>query len=1129
MIEPRARVLSVRQPTVSVCCSVSYVSKMRFEELLCVWLFCIANWCIDPSICESQDENSPWCILACHFRPNLEHNPEYHQLDVDDIPVEMCTHLIYESAVVGPDFVVKPRRAESEVYESGKRLYTWINKLKQRYANLVTLLAIDFPHSDEFHDWLAFHQSRAIIIESMISLIEPNNFDGLILNLPNSIATPSSYVNLARELNEKRKRKNDHEKAVPAWIGIAVKRRHAKQHAKMFAQMAWYLDFVILSSDEMNGTYTTYAVDPIRKVADVQTDDSIDSAVTALIDQGAPASKLVVGLSLHAHVFVLRDSQLSQVGAPATFDSPQLTSYAKICQQKATASADRLSVTKYGLLGRGRWMSFNDEEMIQMKTEWVQERGLRGIALSLINADDAAGKCRSDRGTFPLLRTAFDHLHCLDLTLPMYEGIALPHDSGKPKEAAETPCVRFCSIDQSRVNPDYDINPITDGSCTHVTIDANDEVDERLRLVVRTWKLKKTETTALLLTFDGSFLTAKEHFTADVYWLERKVRVVQDLGLDGVTVRISGRHGSVPLEIAYLTEQLHAKLRRIRNYGNGTKQLLVVSTDVDTLYTRQVDWMKVSKLADFLNVGGKADMMQADDFNKLIQDYGIDRRKVLLSVDTPVAPKGVDVYSNPKAAEEICQRFIVDPAVRGVEQGVWPSKYDTISTARQKVDIQMGAPKYMQPALVATGFKARLATMKNFAGVTLANLESDDPTGRCALGSSFPMLHTTMDNQLCGRDCLRGGSETLQCRKGWRVQCYYALDDAGLRRFLDSKRIFDKCTHLSIFGFNILPLAGGKLVLDVSPELRTFVNDLNKLRQSSHLKLIAVVKTPSWYSAIGRPVDLRWKTETVENIAKEIVKLNVDGVEFQLGPISDFGQRQDWTHLLRLLRGRLGQLSANRMCPLEMSVAVETQILERKDYAAVEQISNIFDHVTLLSFKHRPTSKPAPGGIYNIHPSDLMDSLPIDDVINLSAKAGLPAGQIVLALPLFGSMYQLPEDSPFPVPKGKEFRLAQHLKYYEPTRYSGMREICKGIVKNRMRKGICLDQIIAFAYVGRQLYVHESPETMLLKASSLCEIEKFVRRCVAHAQHGRRWSRVHRRAVSNVVGRLVGLQVKRKL
>ncbi|CDW53991.1 Acidic mammalian chitinase [Trichuris trichiura] len=948
-------------------------------------------------------------------------------------------------------------------------MYTWINKLKQRYANLVTLLAIDFPHSDEFHDWLAFHQSRTIIIESMISLVDSNNFDGLILNLPNSIATPSSYVNLARELNEKRKRKNDQEKAMPAWIGIAVKRRHAKQHAKMFAQMAWYLDFVILSSDEMNGTYTTYAVDPIRKLADVQTDDSIDSAVATLIEQGAPASKLVIGLSLHAHLFVLRDPQLSQVGAPATFDSPQLVSYAKICHQKATASADRASVTKYGLLGRGRWISFNDEEMVQLKTEWVQERGLRGIALSPIDADDAAGKCRSDRGTFPLLRTAFDHLHCLDLTLPMYEGIALPHDSGKPKEAAKTPCVRFCSIDQARVNPAYDINPITDGSCTHVSIDMDSfdqkdssEVDERLRLVVRTWKLKKTKTTALLLTFDGSFLTAKEHFTADMYWLERKVRVTQELGLDGLTVKISGRHGSLPIEIAYLTEQLHAKLRRIRNYGNGTKQLLVVSTDVDTLYTRQVDWMKISKLADFLNFAGKADMMQADDFNKLIQDYGIDRRKVLLGVDTPVPPKGVDVYSNPKAAEEICQRFVVDPAVRGIQQDPSTSKYDTITTARQK---------------------ARLATMKNFAGVTLSNLESDDPAGQCDLGSRFPMLQTTMDNQLCGRDCLRGGSEALQCRKGWRVQCYYALDSAGLRRFLDTKKIFDKCTHLSIFGFNILPLAGGKLVLDVSPELRAFVNDLNKLRQSSHLKLIAVVKTPKWYSAIGRPIDLRWKTETTENIAKELVKLNVDGVEFQLGPISDFAQRQDWTHLLRLLRDRLGQLSASRMCRFEMSVAVETQILERKHYAAVEQISNIFDHVTLLSFKHRPANKPPPGGIYNIHPSDLMDSLPIDDVINLSAKAGLPARQIVLALPLFGSIYQLPEDSPFPVPKGKEFRLAQHLKYYEPIRYSGMREICRGIVKNRMRKGICLDQIIAFAYVNRQLYVHESPETMLLKAS----------------------------------------------
>uniref|UniRef100_A0A5S6QY20 Glyco_18 domain-containing protein n=1 Tax=Trichuris muris TaxID=70415 RepID=A0A5S6QY20_TRIMR len=1016
---------------------------MRSGALFLIWLASIGSW-IGLSASGDQD-GSPWCILACHYRPNLEHNPEYHQLDVGDIPVEMCTHLIYESAVVGSDFIVKPRRAESEVYESGKRLYTWINKLKQQYASLVTLLAIDFPHSEEFHDWLAFHQSRAIIIESMISLIEPNNFDGLVLNLPYSVATPSSYLNLARELNERRRRREGNEKAIPAWIGIAVKRRHAKQYAKMFAQMAWYLDLIILSSDEINGTYTTYAVDPIRKPADVQTDDSISSAVTALINQGAPASKVIVGLSLHGHVFVLRDSQFSQVGAPATFDSPQLTSYPKICHHKASAFADRVSVAKYGLLGRGRWVSFNDEEMIQLKTEWVQERGLRGIALSLISADDAAGKCRSDRGTFPLLRTAFDHLHCLDLTLPIYEGVALPHDAGKPKDAVLTPCVRFCSVNHSRVNPLYDINPITDGSCTHVTIDVgssggkdDNEMDERLRLVIRTWKLKKIKTTALLLTFDGSFLSAKEHLAADMYWLERKIRVVEELGLDGITLKVNARQGSVPVEIEYLTEQLHAKLRRIRDYGNGTRKLLVVSTDVDTLYTRQVDWMKVSKYADFLNVGGTTDMMQADDFNKLIQDYRIDRRKVLLGVDTPVPLKGVGDSSSPEVADEICQRFIVNPADHGIQHGSWPTKHDTISTARQK---------------------ARLATMKNFAGVSLTNLESDDPTGRCALGSSV--------TRLCGYD--------------WRVQCYYSLDATGLRRFLDSRKIFKKCTHLAIFGFNLLPV-GGKVVLDVSPELRTFVSDLQKLRQSSHLKVVAVVKTPKWYTDVGRPIDLKWKTETVENIARQIVQLNIDGVEFQLGPISDFGSRQDWTHLLRLLSNRLSLLSANRMCPLEMSLAAEVQVLERKDYAIVEQINDIFHHVTLLSFKHQPPKKAAIGGVSSVHPSDLMDTLAIDDVVKLTSKAGLSPMKIVLALPLFGSIYVLPEGSPFPVPKGREFRLAKHLRYYEPVRHSGMREICRGIVKNRMRKGICLDQIIAFAYVNRQLFVHESPETMLLKA-----------------------------------------------
>ncbi|KRZ87211.1 E3 ubiquitin-protein ligase Siah1 [Trichinella sp. T8] len=424
------------------------------------------------------DQNNQ-CILACHYRPNFGNNPDYADLTASQIPVESCTHLIYESAFVNQFWDVVARHPSEKLYTSGNRSYAWINRLKTKFKSLTTLLAIDISFDVEFYDSLSVRHFRSKLSHSIYRAIEEYAFNGFLLNLPE--------MHQARHFSL---RKN-------MIIAVSIKRSVAQQIPKIIADVSKYVDFVIIASDEMIDTHISYFVDPLHTSGIPDRENALakfqEPVVNKLLSAGMMRSKIVVGLSLKVHSFVFLNPNENIVGASVIRNSPDFFNYRHICKV-SDADMHEQAYSKYKK-SNDRWIAFNDEETIREKVAWVQHKNLGGIALTDVNFDDPTGYCSKSFYTFPLVKMAHSQMGCLHV-----HAVVSSADDKETKNSQNgdlyEQCVRLCTYTLRNGNDPFEIDNLIKSGCTHLSIyvgkfDSPGNIEEFLHLIHRTGNRKK--------------------------------------------------------------------------------------------------------------------------------------------------------------------------------------------------------------------------------------------------------------------------------------------------------------------------------------------------------------------------------------------------------------------------------------------------------------------------------------------------------------------------------------------------------------------------------------------------------------------------------------------------------------
>lgn len=184
------------------------------------------------------------------------------------------------------------------------------------------------------------------------------------------------------------------------------------------------LDFVILSTIDYSTPYLTPKeadfLSPIPKPRNQSHNSYIEKDVNYWLTQNFPRKKLYIAVAAYGRTWrmdkALKSSEMpihSSLNGPANggewTHTPGLLSRPEICMKlpKMTRKQNK----NYGSYAyraadvkdrSGMFLTYDDEENVAVKADYVFQKTLAGIALFDLSLDDFHGKC--NKGLFPILK-----------------------------------------------------------------------------------------------------------------------------------------------------------------------------------------------------------------------------------------------------------------------------------------------------------------------------------------------------------------------------------------------------------------------------------------------------------------------------------------------------------------------------------------------------------------------------------------------------------------------------------------------------------------------------------------------------------------------------------------------------
>lgn len=355
-----------------------------------------------------------------------------------DMPLEKITHVNYAFANIGPD----GRIAIGDSYAAIEKLYpgdSWDQPYAGTYNQLNNVLKAEHPHlktlisvggwtwSGRFSDVALTEQSRTTFAESCVQFIRDYGFDGVDIDweypveggLESNIRRPEDGVNytlLLRELREQL----DAAALVDGreyLLTIASPAGWDKLRHLELAELNEILDWINVMTYDFRGSWDLSTTahhaamfenpdDPVDGNA-VAERYNVDWTVREMLSRGVEPGNLVVGVPFYSRSWGGVSDPLGNGGLyqpagsvpPGTWDDwssgatgindyfeieEMLASGEYVRYWDAAAAAPYLySPTRHG----GHFVSFDDEESMSLKMEYIIENELGGAMFWEITAD----------------------------------------------------------------------------------------------------------------------------------------------------------------------------------------------------------------------------------------------------------------------------------------------------------------------------------------------------------------------------------------------------------------------------------------------------------------------------------------------------------------------------------------------------------------------------------------------------------------------------------------------------------------------------------------------------------------------------------------------------------------------
>ncbi|EAT36996.1 AAEL010963-PA, partial [Aedes aegypti] len=340
--------------------------------------------------------------VVCYYSSWATYRPGRGQFNVDNIDPNLCSHLVYAFFGLREDGTVAVLDPWLDLEDNGGRgNIRRFNELKNVNPNLKTLAAIGgyTQGSEVFSSVAADSALRRNFAEDARDFCLLHGFDGLDVGWEfpgqrggDPVNDRANFVLMLAEM------KQVFSASDLILTGALAAAQNIAEISYDIRAVSQHLDFINLMAYDFNGGWNPFTGHNSPLTLNVH------HSVSYWLQQGAPASKINLGIPFYGRTFTLENranyelrAGASGPGAPGFYTQEEgALAYFELCAMFSNANWvrhwDNDQKIPFGVI-ENQWVGYDDVETTNYKCNYIHEQNLAGGMVWSIEKDDFHGYC----------------------------------------------------------------------------------------------------------------------------------------------------------------------------------------------------------------------------------------------------------------------------------------------------------------------------------------------------------------------------------------------------------------------------------------------------------------------------------------------------------------------------------------------------------------------------------------------------------------------------------------------------------------------------------------------------------------------------------------------------------------
>ncbi|CAB3409672.1 unnamed protein product [Caenorhabditis bovis] len=837
-------------------------------------------------------------------------------------------------------------------------------RLRQKHPKSKFLLGV--RRSAPFTDSI---QAKHVARGAKRAAVE-RNFDGIFFEFNGYHLETSSSAVFIKEISMGNGTMNT--------IGISARRVWQRDSVERIRQTINYVENVYVDMSTLPSNEDPLIIthiDPLWANGTVVYEDTIQGTVDKLSENGVMPNKVVVGFTAGGWMFEVPNVLRINHGDFATSEGKRIP-YQDTCKTRGTIVFDNQTLDEVTLY-RNTWVSANvpTRQGLGKKMGWVLSEKFAGIGISNIFDDDPHSKCGAD----PL------PLH--NFAMRMIRDV-IPSSPAK--------CTRICYLETSRIDKSFPFDSLKSEFCSHIVIDYFDIDVQDVSMVregadlliarIDKWRLKIGEVAPrLILSIGGhqqtttwSLLLAddvkRNELAKDI------LMKVDELNADGV--EISWTLESMNNE--FDKNNLNSFITDINTLSKKNPVEVVVAASAASTYSNWYDVEFLNKTVDLVVLqthrlhsnrspftGHPSPLRATSSMNdqkmsweemvKYWTKFGMARKRIAVALSaaaismTSLADQKSFGQTGPFGQAAFVSAFRAENLDIRTQQEICES-----------IKMESANPEWVPiaevPYLMRNGqfvayenvrsahIKAVWASMQGI-GITVHDVDADDPHGICDNRTAFPLLSQISRVQVCPR-CVKH-HDFRKCSHKFKVSCSFDLKKS-VPLFKTEIVPYERCTEVVV---EQAKLSNSGRIHFHDPSEEENLKCLAKMRKK--MVKCGMILSLSCGTSERQFTNLLIDnmTHTIDNIMEAMKKYELSGIQLDCENVIKRNNNIQFNSFVRNLRAKLDEHLAANKCRRTLSIRFSPHTSTPNQYYQISLLNKL-DHVSIAVSDHHHTDRP---------------------------------------------------------------------------------------------------------------------------------------------------------------------------